>query len=136
MKTEFDIGDFVWVLFKVRGISIASKNDISYDISEVSSNRRGMELLNKEEKELVKANFKEEYDIDSGTYRTKFYRIVESEEKRGKWLTKQEPNDAEPIILYKCSRCDKELGMVRPIVDGKIVYNYCPFCGSKMKDEE
>ncbi len=138
MQTAFDIGDFVWALFKVKEINVTNKDIIKYNLREVSDNRSGIDLLNKEEKELVRANFEEEYDIDSATYRTKIYRIVESEEKIGEW---SDYESSDGVKFIKCSNCKEYI--VRNAEDPsgyRIVANfkpkYCPWCGAKMKETE
>lgn len=118
MQTKFNVGDLVNIPFKINKI-VTDKNTTRYYLESLDEDASG-------------------YNINNiARYEHNYISNCEGEDsRRGKWLTKQEPNDAEPIILYKCSRCDKELGMTRPIVDGKIVYNYCPFCGAKMKETE
>ena len=80
MKTEFNIGDFVWATFKVNEINVSSSGAILYNLIEVSDHCKGIHLINKREEELVPANFKEEYDIESCAHKIKCYRIVENYE--------------------------------------------------------
>lgn len=55
---------------------------------------------------------------------------VTPQQKTGRWIQKEEPDDAEPFIIWECSEChcvDE---------DGKPSYKYCPQCGAKMGVEE
>lgn len=47
--------------------------------------------------------------------------------KVGKWIKTYEPNDAEPCILWMCSKCQKAERGRRS--------KYCPNCGAKMEGE-
>ena len=124
MQTKINIGDFVWVLFKVKEINVTNKDIIKYSLEEVSDCRKGTYLANKREEELVPANFKEEYDVESGTYRTTVYRLVDAEEKKGEWEdVSMGPYD---LLLFRCSNCLKK---------SPNKSKYCPNCGAKMKEE-
>ena len=47
---------------------------------------------------------------------------VQSQQKVGKWIKTYETNDAEPFILWECSKCQN-------VERGKRT-KYCPNCGS------
>ena len=138
MKTEFDINDYVWVLFQIREINVKNKDVIKYDLREVSSKRRGIDLLSKEEKELVRANFREEYNFETGNHEIKIYKLVEPEEKIGEW---NEKIGSSGLEFIECSNCKERI--VRNVKDARffrmvanIKPKYCPWCGAKMKGEE
>ena len=138
MKTEFNVGDFVWATFKVNEINVSSSGDIFYNLTEVSDHRKGIRLINKIEEELVPANFKEEYDVESCAHKIKCYRIVDAEEKKGEWIDYER---SDGVDFIKCSNCEEYIVRnAEDLSDYRIVANfkpnYCPFCGAKMKDEE
>jgi hypothetical protein len=137
MEIKFGIGDAVWVLFKVNEINITGEGVTLYNLQEVSAHRKGLNLMNKREEELIPANFKEEYDVESGMYRTTVWRVVEPEEKRGKWINSERCDGVE---LIKCNNCKEIIAKnVSDPTGWRIVANvnpkYCPWCGAKMKEE-
>lgn len=55
---------------------------------------------------------------------------VTPQPKMGRWIQKEEEDEAEPFIIWECSEChcvDE---------DGKPSYKYCPQCGAKMEVKE
>ena len=52
---------------------------------------------------------------------------VSPQQKVGRWIEYVEPNDAEPLLLWRCEKCDT-------IKRRKT--HYCPFCGAKMEVQE
>ena len=62
--------------------------------------------------------------FDSVKHHIKDY--IDSQQKVGRWIQKEEEGDAEPFIIWECSEChcvDE---------DDKPSYKYCPQCGAKM----
>jgi hypothetical protein len=54
---------------------------------------------------------------------------VSPQQKTGRWIQKEETDEAEPFIIWECSEChcvDE---------DGKPSYKYCPQCGVRMEVE-
>ena len=49
---------------------------------------------------------------------------LEQEPKTGHWIKTKEQDDAEPLILWKCSEC---------LTVQRLKTNYCPNCGLKME---
>ena len=50
------------------------------------------------------------------------------QQKVGKWIKTYEPNDAEPFILWECSKCQNAERGRRS--------KYCSNCGAKMEVED
>ena len=50
---------------------------------------------------------------------------VTPQPKTGQWIKTKERDDAEPLILWKCSEC---------LTVQRLKTNYCPNCGAKMKE--
>ena len=50
---------------------------------------------------------------------------VAPQPKTGHWIKTKEQDDAEPLILWKCSEC---------LTVQRLKAKYCPNCGAKMKD--
>lgn len=50
----------------------------------------------------------------------------EQEPKTGHWIKTKEQDDAEPLILWKCSEC---------LAVQRLKTNYCPDCGAKMEGD-
>ena len=48
---------------------------------------------------------------------------VQPKQKTGHWIKTKEQDDAEPLILWKCSEC---------LTVQRLKTNYCPNCGAKM----
>ena len=51
----------------------------------------------------------------------------QSNQKTGHWIKTKEQNDAEPLILWKCSEC---------LTVQRLKTNYCPNCGAKMLEPQ
>ena len=57
------------------------------------------------------------------------YEIIKEyeEPKTGHWIKTKEQDDAEPLILRKCSEC---------LTVQRLKTNYCPNCGADMRGGE
>ena len=52
---------------------------------------------------------------------------VTPQQRIGRWIQKEEPDEAEPFIIWECSECNEAQ---------KRRTKFCPFCGIKMEVEE
>ena len=55
-------------------------------------------------------------------------KVLEQQQKVGRWIKTYEPNDAEPFILWECSECQNTERGRRS--------KYCPNCGIQMEESE
>ena len=60
-------------------------------------------------------------------YRIQALPSVTPQQRTGRWIEYVEPNDAEPLVLWRCENCDT--------VERRKT-SYCPDCGTRMEVEE
>ena len=53
--------------------------------------------------------------------------LQKQEQKTGHWIKTKEQDNAEPLILWRCSEC---------LTVQRLKTNYCPNCGAKTEVEE
>lgn len=61
-----------------------------------------------------------------------------SEVKHGRWIIRDNPRTS--WYRVTCSECGEDVTSVVPMIgffpDAKVIWDYCPYCGAKMDEEE